>query len=57
MSLYNFLMANRSKEELAKELAKLAHENAALKNQVFIHEHTIFWLTAITTVEKPNGSK
>ncbi len=48
MNLYNWLMANRTKEELAKELAAEAKKNAELENRVDELEHTIFWLQAST---------
>lgn len=44
MSLVDWLFDKRSKMELAKELAQLAHENAALKNRVHALEHEVFWL-------------
>jgi hypothetical protein len=48
MSLVDFLFEKRTKLELAKELAKTAHENAALRNRVYELEHELFWLKAIT---------
>lgn len=46
MSLFDFLMQHRDKHELAKELAALARENAALKNRIHELEHEVFWLRA-----------
>lgn len=54
MSLYDYLMDTRDKTSLAKEVVKLAHENAALKNRVHELEHELFWHTAaISTKDKP----
>jgi cell division protein FtsB len=44
VSLVDFLFAERTKLELAKELAQTAKENAALRNQVHALEHEIFWM-------------
>jgi hypothetical protein len=43
MSLYNWLMANKSKEELAKMLAIEASKNAHLLNENDRLEHELFW--------------
>lgn len=54
MSLYNHLITTRTKEQLAKELAALAHENAALRDQVDALKHEVFWLrVAERDKEKP----
>lgn len=44
--LVDWLLNNRTKEELASEVKKLAHENAALRNRVGVLEHEIFWIRA-----------
>lgn len=44
MSLYNHLLNTRSKEELAKELASTAKENAALRDRAHIAETELFWM-------------
>lgn len=44
MSLVDHLMKERSKLELAKELAQLAKENAALKRASLVLEVELFWL-------------
>lgn len=46
MSLVDFLFKERTKLELAKELAATAKENAALKNEVHRLEHELFWMHA-----------
>lgn len=46
MSLVDWLLDKRTKLELAKELAQLAHENAALRNRVDALEHEVFWMKA-----------
>lgn len=46
MSLYNHLLATRTKEDLAKELVATAKENAALRDQVDALKHEVFWLRA-----------
>lgn len=46
MSLYNFLMANRNKEDLAKELVATAKENAALRDRVDELSTELFWMKA-----------
>lgn len=51
MSLVDWLMEKRGKLELAKELAQLAHENAALKNRVDALEHEVFWMKAAERTE------
>lgn len=44
MSLVDYLLENRTPLELAKELAKTAKENAALRDQVHALEHQVFWM-------------
>jgi hypothetical protein len=44
MSLYNWLLANKTKEQIAKELVHLAHENAALKDRAGAAETELFWM-------------
>ena len=44
MSLYDWLLTNRSKEELAKELAKTARDLAHAQNRVHEVETELFWL-------------
>jgi predicted RecB family nuclease len=46
MSLYDHLLATRTKEALAKELAATAKENASLRDRVDALEHELFWLRA-----------
>lgn len=46
MSLYNWLMQERTKEQLAKELAQTAKDKAALQNEVFLLQHELFWMKA-----------
>ena len=40
------LLDHRTPEELARELAASAKENAALKNRVHALEHELFWMKA-----------
>lgn len=47
MSLFNWLMGNRDKLQLAKELAKTAQDNAHLRNRVHELETEVFWLKVI----------
>lgn len=44
MSLYDHLLANRTKQELAKQLVHTVKENVALKDAVFKLETELFWL-------------
>ena len=44
MSLYSWLLANRSKEDLAKELAKTARDLAHAQSRVHEVETELFWL-------------
>lgn len=46
MSLYDHLLQSRTKEELAKEVVKLAKERVALQNRVSELEYENFWLKA-----------
>lgn len=53
MSLYDQLLT-RTREDLAKELAATAKENAHLREQVFRLETELFWLRVnITKKETP----
>lgn len=47
MSLVAWLLSNRTTLQLAKELAQLAHDNAALRNRVHELEHEVFWMKAV----------
>lgn len=47
MSLVDWLLDNRSKLELAKELAQTAKEKAALQDKVFQLEHELFWMKSV----------
>ncbi len=47
MSLVEYLLETRDKLELAKELARAAKENAALKDRVHELEHELFWMKAV----------
>lgn len=44
MTLAEHLLKTRTPFELAKELAAIAKENAALKNRVHALEHELFWM-------------
>ena len=44
MNLYAWLLAHRTKEELARELVETAKENAALRNKAGALETEIFWM-------------
>lgn len=57
MSLVAWLLDNRDKTELAKELARLAHENATLKNKVFALEHEVFWMKSVERNKDANHPK
>ncbi len=46
MSLVETLMATRGRLRMAKELAQLSHEHAALQDRAGKLEHDIFWLRA-----------
>lgn len=46
MSLVDFLHDNRTPMELAKELARSAHENAALRDKLGAAELELFWMKA-----------
>ena len=46
MSLFNFLMANRTKDELAKELAAAAKDNARLRDELHAARTELFWMKA-----------
>lgn len=46
MSLYNFLLDTRTKEELAKLLVATAKENASLKDEAHIAQTELFWIKA-----------
>lgn len=52
MSLYTYLLEHRTKEELAKELAAMARERAALQNRVGELETKLFWLDAMKPVHQ-----
>ncbi len=54
MSLYNWLMDHRTKEQLAKELAKTALDNAHYRNRVHELETEMFWLKVNLNKEKQN---
>jgi hypothetical protein len=43
MNLVEYLLKSRTKEELAKELAAHARENAALRDRAGELEHRLFW--------------
>lgn len=44
MSLFDYLLQHRTPQELAKEPAQQARENAALKDRVDALEHELFWM-------------
>lgn len=44
MSLVDYLHDNRTPMELAKELARTAHENAALRDKLGAAEMELFWM-------------
>lgn len=44
MSLYNWLLEFKTKEEIARELVALAKENAALLDRAGAAETEVFWL-------------
>ena len=46
MSLVDYLFTNRTPMELAKELARSAHENAALRDKLGAAELELFWMKA-----------
>ena len=46
MSLYNWLIANRTKEQRAKELTQTARDLAHAQNRVHEVETELFWLKA-----------
>lgn len=46
MSLVDYLHDNRTPMELAKELARSAHENAALRDKLGAAELELFWMKA-----------
>lgn len=46
MSLYDWLLANRTREQLAKELAATARQLAHAQDRVHELETELFWLKA-----------
>lgn len=46
MSLVDYLFTNRTPMDLAKELARTAHENAALRDKLGAAELELFWMKA-----------
>ncbi len=53
MNLVEWLMLNRDKLALAKELAATAKENARLRDEVHALQHELFWLKAKEKNENP----
>jgi hypothetical protein len=54
MSIIDHLVETRTALDLARDLVKVAKDNAALLNEVHRLKHELFWLTAETKqTEKP----
>lgn len=55
MDLVEWLLANRTPLELAKELARTTKENAALKDKIVGLEVEVFWMKVAdrNEMEKP----
>jgi hypothetical protein len=47
MDLVEYLVTSRTPLEMAKELARVAKENAALRNRVHAAETELFWVKAV----------
>lgn len=54
MSLYNWLLEHKSREQLARELVALAKENAVLKDRAGAAETELFWVNAIERNDEPH---
>lgn len=51
MGLVEHLLETRTPLELAKELARMAKDNAHLKDSCYAYEVEIFWLKATNTLD------